>query len=79
MKRKIDKFVLGVFLYWVLFVITAWVAYFVTGAVPDTLVTVGLSGGAVELVLTAAIEIISNKKKGGKDDEGGHSTETDES
>ena len=61
-KKKLDIFVGLTFGYIAIFVITAWVAYFVTGAVPDTLVQVGLGGGMVELAATAAIEIFTGKK-----------------
>ncbi len=61
--RKIDKIVFGLFLYWILFVIIAWITYWVTGGIPDTLVQCGLGGGAVELAATAAIEVLSNKAK----------------
>lgn len=61
--RKIDKIVAGVLLYYFAFVVVAWIAYFVTGGIPDTLVSVGLGGGVIELVATACIEILSNKRK----------------
>ena len=61
--RKIDKIVAGVLLYYFAFVVVAWVAYFVTGGIPDTLVSVGLGGGVIELVATACIEILSNGRK----------------
>ena len=61
--RKIDKIVAGVLLYYIAFVVVAWVAYFVTGGIPDTLVSVGLGGGVIELAATACIEILSNKRK----------------
>ena len=64
--KKIDKIVACVLLYYFAFVVVAWVAYFVTGGIPDTLVSVGLGGGVIELVATACIEILSNGKK--KDD-----------
>lgn len=62
-KKKIDRIVAGVLLYWILFVFVGWISWFVTGGVPDTLVQVGLGGGAVELVMTAAIEILTNNRK----------------
>lgn len=65
--KKIDKIVAGVLLYYFAFVVTAWVAYFVTGGIPDTLVSVGLGGGVIELVATACIEILSNKRKGNEE------------
>lgn len=59
--KKIDKFVLGVMLYWILFVVTMIVIFCVKDKVPDTLIQFGLGGGAVELACGAAIEILSNK------------------
>lgn len=67
--RKIDKIVAGVLLYYFAFVVVAWVAYFVTGAIPDTLVSVGLGGGVIELVATACIEILSNKRNPAEEEE----------
>ena len=55
--KKIDKIVKGVCIYWVLFVIVAWVTFWVKDDVPDTLITMGLGGGSVELIITGAIEI----------------------
>ena len=64
-KKKIDRIVAGVLLYWILMVLVGWISYFVTGGIPDTLIQVGLGGGAVELVATAAIEILSNNRRDG--------------
>lgn len=61
-KRKIDMIVKGTCIYFVVFMIVAWVTYWIKGDIPDTLVQFGSGGGALELVLTAAIEIFSNKK-----------------
>lgn len=61
-KKKIDAFVLGVFLYIIIFVSLAWITFWIKGEVPDSLIEFGLGGGVVELGLTAAIEILSNKK-----------------
>ena len=61
--KKIDKFVIGVMLYWIIFVVTMIVIFLIKEAVPDTLIQYGLGGGAVELACSAAIEIISNKRK----------------
>lgn len=66
-RKKIDIIVTCVCLYWVLFIITAWVTFWIKGSIPDTLIQYGLGGGAVELVLSAIIEIKrdkSQKKKG---------------
>lgn len=65
--KKIDKFVIGVISYWLIFVVTMTVIFCIKGSVPDSLIQFGLGGGAVELACTAAIEILSNKK-GGKDE-----------
>lgn len=63
-KKKLDRFVRAVFIYWIVFVIVAWVTYWVKDSVPDTLIQFGLGGGAIELACSAAIEILSNKKGG---------------
>jgi hypothetical protein len=44
-----------------LFIITAWVTYWVKDSVPDTLIQYGLGGGAVELLITGIIEITRDK------------------
>ena len=59
--KKIDMIVRGVLIYWVVFVIVAWVTFWVKDSIPDTLVTAGLGGGAVELLITGAIEIFRDK------------------
>lgn len=59
--KKIDKIVKGVLIYWCAFVILAWVTFWVKDAVPDTLITAGLGGGAVELVISGMIEIFRDK------------------
>ena len=59
--KKMDKIVRGVLIYWVLFVSVAWVTYWVKGSVPDTLIQYGLGGGAVELLISGAIEIFRDK------------------
>lgn len=63
-KKKLDRFVIAVFIYWIVFVIVAWVTYWVKDSVPDTLIQFGLGGGAIELACSAVIEILSNKKGG---------------
>ena len=60
-KKKIDKIVRGVLIYWVIFVIVAWITFWVKDAVPDTLIQYGLGGGAVELLVTGVIEIMRDK------------------
>lgn len=60
--KKIDKIVKGVCIYWILFVITAWVTFWIKDSVPDTLIQYGLGGGAVELLISGAIEIFRDFK-----------------
>ena len=60
-KKKIDRIVKGVLIYWVVFVIVAWVTFWIKDSVPDTLVQYGLGGGAVELLTTGLIEIARDK------------------
>ena len=62
-QKKLDKIVFGVLIYDLLFVITAWVTYWVKDSLPDVLVTVGLGGGLFELVLTAWIKVNEDKSK----------------
>ena len=55
--KKIDKIVKGVCIYWVTFVAIAWITFWVKDSVPDSLIQFGLGGGAVELLISGAIEI----------------------
>lgn len=59
--KKIDKIVHGVLIYWVVFVAVAWITFWIKDSIPDTLVQYGLGGGAVELLITGAIEIFRDK------------------
>jgi hypothetical protein len=67
--KKIDKIVKGVLVYWIIFVVVAWVTFWVKDSVPDTLIQYGLGGGAVELLVTGAIEIMRDKLNRRNDDE----------
>ena len=60
--KKIDRIVKGVCIYWIFFVITAWVTFWIKDSVPDTLIQYGLGGGAVELLISGAIEIFRDLK-----------------
>ena len=60
-KKKIDRIVKAVLFYWIIFVVVAWVTFWIKDSIPDTLVTAGLGGGAVELLITGAIEIFRDK------------------
>ena len=59
--KKIDKIVKGVCIYWIVFVIVAWVTFWFKDSVPETLIQYGLGGGAVELIVTGIIEIKRDK------------------
>ena len=59
--KKMDLIVRGVLIYWVAFVLIGWVTFWVKDSVPDTLIQYGLGGGAVELLVTGAIEIFRDK------------------
>lgn len=67
--RKLDKIVIGVLIYWIVFVSIAWITFWVKDSIPDTLVTVGLGGGSVELIVTGAIEIFKEKIQKGENHE----------
>jgi hypothetical protein len=59
--KKIDKIVKGVFIYWITFVSLCFITFWIKGEEPVTLITYGLGGSAVELVITAVIEICRDK------------------
>ena len=56
-KKKIDRIVKGVCIYWIVFVALAWVTFWIKDSVPDTLIQFGLGGGACELLVSGLIEI----------------------
>ena len=56
-KKKIDRIVQGLFIYWIVFVSVSWITYWIKGDVPDTLIQYGLGGGALELAVSGGIEI----------------------
>ena len=60
-RKKIDRIVMGVCIYWLVFVALAWITFWVKDSVPDTLIQFGLGGGAVELLITGAIEIMRDR------------------
>lgn len=55
--HTLDRYVISVFVYWIIFVITSWITFWIVGSVPDTLIQYGLGGGAIELAMAAAIKI----------------------
>lgn len=68
-KKKLDVIVKGVCIYWITFVSLAWITYWVKDSVPDTLIQFGLGGGAVELLVTGAIEIFRDVRIGKRGEE----------
>ena len=60
-KKKLDRIVRAVLFYWLIFVSIAWVTFWIKDSVPDTLIQYGLGGGAVELIVSGAIEIMRDK------------------
>lgn len=60
-KKKLDRIVRAVLFYWIIFVSVAWVTFWIKDSVPDTLIQYGLGGGAVELIVSGAIEIMRDK------------------
>lgn len=59
--KKMDLIVRGVCIYWIVFVVIAWITFWVKDSVPDTLVQFGLGGGAVELLVSGFIEIARDR------------------
>lgn len=62
-KKKLDAIIIGTFIYVIIFVAIGWVTYWIKGDVPESLIQYGLGGGVLELVLSASIEIFSNKRR----------------
>lgn len=60
-KKKLDKIVKGVCIYWCVFVAVAWITFWFKDSVPDTLIQYGLGGSVIELVITGLIEISRDK------------------
>lgn len=60
-RKKLDLIVRGVLFYWVIFVALCFITFWIKGEEPVTLITYGLGGSAIELVITAIIEICRDK------------------
>lgn len=67
-KKKLDKIVKGVCIYWCIFIAIAWITFWVKDGVPDTLIQYGLGGGAVERIVSGIIEITRDLRQRGTDD-----------
>ena len=64
--KKIDRIVKAVLIYWIVFVALCFITFWIKGEEPVTLISCGLGGSAIELVITAIIEI--SRDKYGKND-----------
>lgn len=60
-EKMLKKIVKGVLAYWIIFVVITWVTFWIKDAIPDTLVQIGLGGGAFELLCSTLIEIAHKK------------------
>lgn len=56
--RHLKRIVTGLFIYFLTFIVVTYITFWVKGSIPDTLVQVALGGGVIELICTAAIEIV---------------------
>lgn len=75
--RMLKKIVIGILLYWLIFVTVMVVIFCIKSSVPDTLIQYALGGGAIELLATSLIEIFKHKydlSAGGGDDIPGEKT-----
>lgn len=59
--RMLKKIVIGIFLYWLIFVTVMIAIFCIKSSVPDTLIQYALGGGAIELLATSLIEIFKHK------------------
>ena len=59
--RMLKKIVIGILLYWLIFVTAMIVIFCIKSSVPDTLIQYALGGGAIELLATSLIEIFKHK------------------
>lgn len=59
--RMLKKIVIGILLYWLIFVTVMIVIFCIKSSVPDTLIQYALGGGAIELLATSLIEIFKHK------------------
>ncbi len=59
--KHLKRIVTGVLVYWITFVALTWLTFWFMGAIPDTLVQIGLGGGAFELLCTTIITCAKKK------------------
>ncbi len=59
--KHLKRIVTGVLIYWITFVALTWLTFWYMGVIPDTLVQIGLGGGAFELLCTTIITCAKKK------------------
>ena len=67
--NTLDKVLIGLASFLLAFIIATMIIYTVNGWQFDTLITMVLSGGGLEVLATAIIQVAKYKHKGGTDDE----------
>lgn len=60
-EKMLKKIVKGVLVYWIIFVVVTWITFWIKDSIPDTLVQIGLGGGAFELLCSTLVEIAHKK------------------
>lgn len=65
--RMLKKIVKGVLVYWIVFVTITWITFWIKDSIPDTLVQIGLGGGAFELLCSTLVEIAHKKYEKSED------------
>lgn len=59
--KTLDRILLGLAIFLILFITTMIVIFCIKDSIPDTLVTCTMSGGVVEIIVTAWITITKKK------------------
>ncbi len=67
--NTLDKVLIGLASFLFAFIVATMIIYTINGWQYDTLITMVLSGGGLEVLATAIIQVAKYKHKGGNDDE----------
>lgn len=73
--NNLDKVLIALAIFLFAFVVSSMVIYTLKGWQYDTLITMVLSGGGIEAIATAIIQIAKYKLKGGTDNDTGNDNE----
>lgn len=68
-KKTLDKVLIWLAIFLFLFIVSMIVIFCIFQSIPDTLVTCVLSGGAIEVIVTAWITTTKEKQRGRDNDE----------